>query len=479
MLYPPFFTIMNNMNEMNDININLLSPRRSETGKRKMWHYIFFCLPIILILGLAVVSSAMIFGQDSPTAAGTAKPGFFTQLKNLILSPDRRLKGEETDRVNILLLGIGGEGHDGAFLTDTIMLASVKPSTSQVALLSIPRDLIVPIPGYGFRKINNADAFGELKQKGNGSQFAKEIVENVLNLPIHYYIRVDFEGFKQMIDTVGGVKIYVDRTFEDVKFPTSNYKYRAISFSEGWRKMDGQTALDYARSRHGNNNEGNDFARSRRQQKVLVALKDKVFSFSTFLNPGRLQSLFENLRDHIQANLELWEINQFYKLAKKLDYENMISRVLTADENGPLVESQFEGASILQPRTGDFEEIQRIARDLFITRPTAVSLPASSSAKPSPAKIEIQNGTWTLGLAAQTKAALEEKGFIIQTVGNANVRNHPKTVIYDYSAGRFATLINRLSDELRAEVILSPPADLTENALPDILIILGKDYATN
>lgn len=463
---------------MNELNINLLEPEQKP--KRKIWPYLLGGLVVVLILSAAIISSASIFGQpDDSLESGTDyKPGFLTQVKNLILSPDRKLQGEEEDRVNVLLLGIGGQGHDGAYLTDTIILASVKPSTQQIALLSIPRDLLVEIPGYGFRRINEANSFGELQSPGRGSRLAKEVVEKVIGLPIHYYLQIDFEGFKKMIDEVGGINIYVERSFEDYKFPTSNYKYRVVSFKQGWQKMDGQTALDFARSRHGNNGEGNDFARSRRQQKVLKALKEEVFSFSTFFNPSRLPSLFEQLNTHIQTNVELREINRAYKLAKKLDYENIINRVLAAGENEPLVESQFGGASVLVPRTGNFEEVQRLARHLFTLVPSLAEGPQNpvpSPASPQP-KIQIQNGTWLLGLAAETKVNLEQRGIAIEAVGNAKIRNQEKTIIYDYSAGKFPETVNRLKEELKAGVVSNPPASLTDTIpAPDILVILGKD----
>lgn len=467
---------------MNELNINLLAPETPP--KKRICRYLILGAGIFLIMVLAVFVSSLLFDQDSSSLAENQKPGFFTQLKNLILSSDRQLKGEAGDRINILLLGIGGQGHDGAYLTDTIILASLKPSTKQVALLSIPRDLIVLIPGYGFRKINNADAFGELQQKGSGSQLAAKVAEEALGLPIHYYVRVDFEGFKKMIDEVGGLKVYVDRAFTDEKFPTFNYKYRTISFEQGWQKMDGQTALDYARSRHGSNGEAGDFARARRQQKVIVAFKDKIFSFSTLLNPNRWQNLSAELSEHVQANLEWWELNRFYKIAKKLDYENLISRVLSAGENGPLVESLFEGASILQPRAGNFEEIQRLAREIFSSQPFTWGAPAPEKQKIQPAnqaKILIQNGTWILGLAAQTKAELEEKGLAIAEVGNALKRNQEKTFIYDLSAGKFPETFNKLKEELKADVISNPPDGLVEPTAtrPDILVILGKDRTAN
>lgn len=465
---------------MPEININLLEPQQIEQKKRRYWLWIGIAIFFLIV---ATIISALLFGGEPSDAnpANPAKPGILRQIKNLILSSDRQLKGEKNDRVNTLLLGMGGAGHDGAFLTDTIILISLKPSTNKIALLSIPRDLLTEIPGYGFRRINEANAMGELQSPGQGAELTKKVVEQVTGLPIHYTVRVDFEGFKKVIDELGGVDVYVDRTFTDYKFPAQNYKYQTISFAKGWKKMDGQTALNYARSRHGDNGEGNDFARGRRQQKILAALKEKTFSFSTFFNFSRLQNIFENLNAHLQTNLELWEISRFYKMAKNLDYENMISRVLSAgSDQDPLVETNYGGASVLAPRSGNYDEIKRLANSLFdISLAKSQPNAANSKTPPTPAgpRIQIQNGTWFLGLAALAKTDLEQKGIIIDSVANAKQRNYEKTIIYDFSKGKFASAISKLSEELNAEISANATIGLYDEPAPDILIIIGKDKA--
>lgn len=460
---------------MPDISANFLDHQGEPPRRRR---YLLWGGLMISILLLATWTSAAIFVQPTDTPVLFNKPGFFRQLKNLILSSDRQLAGETDDRINILLLGMGGTGHDGAYLTDTIILTSIKPSTRQLALLSVPRDLLVKIPGFGFRRINEANALAELKKSGSGGQATKEVVGASLGLPIHFYIRIDFEGFKKMIDEMGGVDIYVDKTFTDTKFPAPNYKYQTVSFNEGWQKMNGQTALDFARSRHGNNNESNDFARARRQQKILAALKDKAFSFHTFFHWGRLQNMFSILQNHIQTDLELWEINRFYKLAKNLDYENMINRVLSANEKGPLVKTLFGGAAVLVPYNNDYEILKQLAQGLLsggalMTTPKTATPRASSIPK-----IYIQNGTWILGLAALAKAKLEDQGWLIEAVSNASERNHEKTIVYDLSGGKFAPAVEKLKTDLTAEALNNPPTNLfTEDILPDILVIIGKDQA--
>ena len=469
---------------MEQMDTNLLqSKNQPPAPESKFLHYAVMAVAILIILGSVAYSSSLLFGQtsnNSPVAETSKKPGFFTQIKNLILSSERELKGQAEDRINILLLGIGGEGHDGPYLTDTIILASIKPSTKQVALLSIPRDLLMLIPGYGYRKINNADAFGESKTPGSGPVFASEVISQTLDIPIHYYIRADFQAFKDIVDRLGGIRVYVDKSFTDYTFPAADYKVKTISFEPGWQTMDGETALNFARSRHGTNGESNDFARSHRQQKILLAVKNKVSS-SFFFTAGKIQDILSSLEKHVNTNMEWWEIAGFYKLTKNLDYENMINRVLEDGPGKPLVQSRYGDAEVLEPRHDNFDEIKQITRNIFSeeTAKAPVAEPANTARGRSlDPVIEIQNGTWLFGLAAKTKVELETKGVKITNIGNAQARDYSKTVIYDMSAGRFKKELNQIKDLLGAE-IKSPPEALTvASSTPDILIIIGADKKT-
>lgn len=181
-------------------------------------------------------------------------------------SNDKPLLGETDDRINILLLGMGGLGHDGPYLTDTIMVASFKPSTKQAALISLPRDLSANIPGYG-SQINNANAFGEQENSGSGPDLARRTISQVLGIPIHYYVRVAFEGFKDIIDSVGGVTVDVENTLDDYTYPVTGKedslsgRYEHLHIEKGTQHMNGTLALKYARSRHAAGVEGSETLR--------------------------------------------------------------------------------------------------------------------------------------------------------------------------------------------------------------------------
>ena len=236
-----------------------------------------------------------------------------------------------------------------------------------MVLLSIPRDLTVNIPGYGERKINNANAFGAMDDlPGGGGMFTARILSNVLNTSIPYYMRVDFSGFKKLVDDAGGVNIDVDKSFTDYEYPTTNFGYQTISFKQGPQKMDGDKALKYTRSRHGNNGEGSDFARSRRQQKVIMALKDKMLSLEFLANPEAVSKTAEDLGNHIKTNLKLWEIMRLRSYAEKIGAGSVASKVLENNEAGMLKsETGIDGAYLLMPREKDFSEIQEFSKNIF------------------------------------------------------------------------------------------------------------------
>ncbi|MDD5110572.1 MAG: LCP family protein, partial [Patescibacteria group bacterium] len=167
-------------------------PRR----RRRIFSTLLKLVAVISVLTLGLLSYEVI-------SSGTSPQEVIAQLARLISSGDRPLNGEADGRINILLLGIGGSGHEGPLLTDSMLLASIRPSTQQVALISIPRDLQVDIPGIGFRRINNAYALPELKQRGSGGAVASATVSATFGVPVHYYLLLDFNGFAQLVDTLG------------------------------------------------------------------------------------------------------------------------------------------------------------------------------------------------------------------------------------------------------------------------------------
>jgi LCP family protein required for cell wall assembly len=505
---------------MDKIKIDLLRQKyQLEAPRRKP--FLFFGRVTMIVLIVCATTGAALSYQitSSNDASGFPSLSLFSTIRHLVNSDNRQLRGEENDRVNFLLMGIGGEGHEGPQLTDTILLASYKPSTGEVGMLSIPRDMAVPIPGYGWRKVNHANAFGEMQETGTGPLLATEVVGGVLEQDIPYYVRVDFEGFATLIDDVGGVDIYVDKTFTDYEYPilgdeytdcgtttevldedgntievpTYTCRFETVTFHEGWMHLDGETALKYVRSRHGTNGEGSDFARSRRQQKVILAVKDKIFSVETAVNPARISSILGTLNDNIASNLTMWELLRLADAFKSFDQNNLKSYVLDASETSPLYATSLNGAYVLLPRNDDWDAVQDIAKNIFGI-PSA-TLASDESKKPTFVKVEIQNGTTVNGLAFRASQLLDQQGFDVLKIGNAQERGYDHTVIYDLTNGQRQDELQSLQDYLQADVMQSAtgwlmsdeviPKELTLNAddAPsteddvDFLIILGENSA--
>ncbi len=187
--------------------------------------------------------------------------------------------------INVLLLGTDERPDEGGPLrTDTMILLTLDPGGQSIGMLSLPRDLWVPIPGQGITttKINMAYMLGEQNAyPGGGPQLAKDTVSSFVGRPVDYFVRVNFDGFREIIDLIGGIDINVPYTIHDEEYPTEDYGVEVFHLDAGLQHLDGETALKYARTRHGDD----DYSRSRRQQDIIRAVADKV------LNAGMIPQL--------------------------------------------------------------------------------------------------------------------------------------------------------------------------------------------
>jgi len=442
---------------------------------------------IIAILVIALVFSGKILISSQSSSAWMPGFGIFNKLRHLIGSADKQLPGEESDRINILLLGMGGEGHDGAYLTDTIMILSLKPSTKQVALLSLPRDLTAPINGSAWRKINSINAYAEMNKAGSGGEVTTAAFSDLLQIPINYYIRVDFNGFVKVIDELGGVEINVENLLDDYSYPilgqedNPNYyaRFEHLHIEPGEQKMSGDLALKYARSRHAGGIEGSDFARARRQQLLLEAVKEKLLSRQTLLNPIMVGKLINEFNKNVSTNLSAWEMLRLWELSKDVNRDQIINKVLSDAPDGLLVASQGEdGAYILMPRTGNFSQIRTLVQNIFETTAPSEKPPVSPPKQISqPASVLIYNGTWIIGLASRTAAKLIDSGFSIAQTGNAPMRDYGQSFAYDLSAGKNNEAWKMLRDITKAEEKSELPDWLKEyiasTSPADFVLILG------
>lgn len=341
--------------------------KSQQKGSKKWWGYIFILLFIVFVVtvfaNVGKLKSVLAKAFNPAEVVASAVKGTKGKLK------------ESDGRTNILLLGVDGRTIGeltGSQLTDSIMLVSVGKSSKDVALISVPRDLWVQSTTGGYYKINELYAtFGG--KEGTGTAEVVSAVERVLGIPVHYHAVINFTLFKEAIDILGGVEVYVENSFTDSLYPIEGMenaqpesaRYETISFTQGINKMDGETALKYARSRHGDNGEGTDFARARRQQNLLKAVKDKALSSQTLLDFSKVKALYDLYAKNIDTDLDISSIQLFYELASLNSFSNMKSLVLddrSETENGGLLYSPtdltlYGGKYVLIPKTGDYSQI--------------------------------------------------------------------------------------------------------------------------
>lgn len=416
--------------------------------------FIYFI--IVLCICATVFGSKILLSSESVTVI---TQNFF---KNFLGSEDQLLQGESENRINFLLLGVGGGKHEGAELTDTIILVSLQINPLKAAMISIPRDFLIFVDGYGYKKINSLNALKEMEEKGSGPQFLTQVLARTLNIPIHYYIKVDFASVKNFIDEIGGVDIYVENAFTDYLYPTEDFLYQTVKFEKGWQNMNGDTLLKYVRSRHGNNGEAGDFARSKRQQNALMSIKNKILNKETWINPKTIYSLLQTYDENVKTNLEVWEILKLMTLAKNLQTENIIKFGFNDDYNNYLQAGNYQGSYVLTAKDKTFKDIQNVVANIFDEKVT------------EKATADLLNGTEITGLAGKNKNLLQAKNFTILVVGNAPKQDYQKTVIYNLVGEAKPISLQSLKDIYpQAEISTVLPFGIDTTA--DFVVILGPD----
>jgi LCP family protein required for cell wall assembly len=481
---------------------------------------IFFAAIIVLVWGVKAFSRSSEGGLLKFLTPQKGK--VLDTVMNLAFDTNKnfeRLKGYNEDRINILLLGVGGPGHEGPNLTDTIVLASIKPSTKEVALVAIPRDLQVKSE-HGYSKINAVNVYNLRDYKKDGLEHTRQFYEQQFGQSIPYYIQVNFKALKDAVDAVGGVVVNVPRKLEDYEYPndigeqdkrngsicsgedpSSPCRYLHIKFDVGVQELNGERALIYARSRHGT--DGDDYGRSARQQLIMVALKDKVLSFGTFSNFSKVKDLYHSLSDNVATNLDLDDIMALGAFSKNIERSSIINLVL----EDPGLQFLTDGSAsmglgaIKVPVTGNFEQINKAIAYIFdptaraylqkqkkFSTPTSTDSGAArvSNAATSSYKIELQNGTWQAGLAAQVKKGLDAKGFLVTSIANSVKRPIDKTTIYIVNSSMKSEYVAELKKAMNADVATTLPewmvaSSSTSNALSraDVVVVVGVDFKNN
>jgi len=281
---------------------------------------------IVIILAFLAVSGVVKLIRFNTEFSKSTGLSLGTIVK-LVIDGGAPLKTSD-NRVNILLLGMAGGIHDGPDLTDTIIIASFDTKNKSVSLLSLPRDIWSDALKD---KINSAYHYGEEKKKGGGMILARAVMEDVAGLPIHYVLTLDFTQFENLIDVIGGIDVNVTTAFTDTEFPIAGKendecggdpkflcRYETIQFATGIQHMNGSTALKYVRSRHAEGDEGTDFARGRRQQDVISALKEKIMSLKPWFHPNLATKLLQAADTATDTDMTLGEQLTVGKMALQL-----------------------------------------------------------------------------------------------------------------------------------------------------------------
>ncbi|OGY16059.1 MAG: hypothetical protein A2785_02720 [Candidatus Chisholmbacteria bacterium RIFCSPHIGHO2_01_FULL_49_18] len=296
---------------------------------------------------------------------------------SLVKDPEGVLRSTRS-RTNILLLGMGGAAHEGAQLTDSIIVVSLDLASVDTVLLSIPRDIWIDSLKT---KINATYYYGEQQQERGGLLLSKAAVEEVIGQPIHYAVAIDFDGFQRAIDLVEGVEIDVPQSFDDEKYPIpgmeqaepEELRYEHLHFDAGLQKMNGEKALKYVRSRNAEGEQGTDFARARRQQQVLVAFKNKLLSLDTILSPTKIKELVQTFTGSVRTDMNEAEYLSLAKLAIQTKKENLREDTLsTQDEEtgkeGLLIHpspAAYDGQWVLIGKDDSWDEVKRYVEMLL------------------------------------------------------------------------------------------------------------------
>lgn len=374
-----------------------------------------------------------------------------------------------TDRVNILLLGIDLRcGEEGPTHTDSMMVVTIDPVGMSAAALSLPRDMWVEIPGFGVSRINQAYFQGEAYDyPGGGAALAVETVEATLGVPIQFYAAVNFEGFIEFVDLIGGITVEAKEAIDDPDYPDSCYGFDPFYIDEGAHELDGAEALKYARTRA---TAGSDIDRAARQQEVVMAVRDKVLRLNMIPRLlAQAPQLWQSFQKNVDTNLGLEETIQLALLAQDIPREDIHLHVI--DYTYVYNEQTPDGQMVLVPNR---ERIRGLRDQIFA--PPAIPTPVIENlpqlARQENARVYIQNGTSAFGLAASTQEYLQPFGINVVEIGNAD-ETLSSTQIVDYGSHLNTT-------RYLAELLKVPPLNITYSTRPaegeyDVLVVLGDD----
>jgi len=384
-------------------------------------------------------------------------------------------------RITVLLIGLDyrdWEAGLGAPRSDTMIVLSLDPLSKTVGILSVPRDMWVNIPGFGYGRINMAYSSGEgNKLPGGGPELARKTVEQFLGVPIQYYAQIDFDTFANFIDEIGGVDVYNDENLRLDKVGSGKDKIKLTCC--GWRHLRGNVALAYARCRDEGQGCGDgDIGRARRQQKVILAIREKVMSPENFpVLIGKAQKFYEQFSAGIRTNIPFDTAVRLGVLAKDIPVESykhgVIDYSMVALDNTTL---NGQSADIMKPLPDKIREL----RDQIFTTGGAINPLANQNDLPAlmqadGARVRVLNGSFTAGLDTTTGNFLVAQGVPVTEIGPAEATNATMLVVYSPKLYTLKYLQAVFGVTQSAQIVFKP--DPTSSV--DIEVRLGNDWANN
>jgi LCP family protein required for cell wall assembly len=336
-------------------NIKIVTNKKKKLTGRQKFGLAFG----VLVLALIAIGGYIVYKIDKNVYAITGENGALFKTAKSFLMKDEEVLKNENGRTNILLLGMRGEDDpSGGTLTDSIMLISLNEPTGKVAAISIPRDLYVPIDGQkGSQKLNRAYTEGENQDPPRGLEVAMKTVEGIVGVPIHYAVNIDFEAFREIIDSLDGITVDVSQNLYDTH-------YGGVNVKAGQVDMDSELALKYVQSRLSTS----DFDRSRRQREVISAIQKKARETGALKNPIKVFNMLDSLGKHVRVNFSVEEIRAALALVEKVNIDEMIQKGYDTSPGGYLTSTSSPVFGyIIVPKSGNFDKIHEEVRGIFDT----------------------------------------------------------------------------------------------------------------
>jgi LCP family protein required for cell wall assembly len=462
----------------------ITQPRRRRAsaalGPARPWHYLRAALAIVLgaALLLGGIGGVRVWSAIHAIAPRAQPQDIITLVQAQTDDPESlAYKIKHDQRLNILLLGYGGPGHEGPYLTDSIMLVSIQPAAKQAIMISLPRDLYVKIPalprnGYMWGKLNLAYAVGsdhrnypnvrsEWKVATGAGDLAAATVAQITGQRIDYWVGVDFKAFRDVVNALDGIQVKVPTVLDDPKYPRGETNgVMHIHFNAGLQQMNGEQALEYARSRETTS----DFDRSKRQQLIMLAVRQRVFSLNAI---PKLFSVVSALQDNVRTNLKPQDFRPLADLAGQIK-DHDVRRIAVDTTNFLRSGYSRDGQYVLQPLDSSFATLQRYLAAILPDR-TVLTAQLPFQVQDASRRYWVPYGAPT---PAGIMTALLQAAGLNASAGPASPQRITQTEILDGSGGKSSATVIWLQTFFGA--VVKPVAAPTSG--PTVTVLLGSDF---